>query len=91
MRDPAARIDLRAWAACVACPDGRDCPDCAGRRRCERHWRHLLQADGRQVFLQCPWCLYRWWHDTGFGAGRRPLGTTDVTGLSDLDADGRAA
>jgi len=28
-----------------------------------------LANEARLVFLQCPCCLYRWWHDTGAGVG----------------------
>jgi hypothetical protein len=81
MRDPAARIDRRVWTSCTACPDGADCTECGGGRNCTEHWRYLLDTDGRQVFVQCPRCLHRWWHDTRFGAGSRPAGVTEVSRL----------
>ncbi len=31
------------------------------------HWRYLLANESRLLFLQCPSCLHRWWHDTEFG------------------------
>ena len=38
----------------------------------ERHWTFLLAAEARRIFVQCPRCWTRWWHDTGFGVGDRP-------------------
>lgn len=80
MLDPAARIDRRVWTGCAACRHGADCPDCQAERSCPEHWRYLLDADRAQVFVQCPNCLHRWWHDTRFGAGSRPADATDLTG-----------
>jgi hypothetical protein len=91
MRDPDARPDRRAWTGCTACPDGSDCPDCQERRTCERHWRFLLDTQGPQVFLQCPRCLHRWWHDTRFGVGGRPLGIEDLPEPGNAPEGGRAA
>jgi hypothetical protein len=69
MRDPQATVERRVWTSCVACPDGSACADCRDGRNCDRHWRYLLGSERGQVFVQCPTCLHRWWHDTGFGAG----------------------
>ncbi len=91
MRDPDARPDRRVWTGCVVCPDGSDCPECDGRRTCERHWRFLLDAQGRRVFLQCPRCLHRWWHDTRFGVGGREHDVEDLPAPSEAAGDGRAA
>jgi hypothetical protein len=78
MLDPAARIDRRVWTSCSACPDGSNCPTCQSGRTCDQHWRFLLDVDGSHLFVQCPNCFHRWWHDTGFGAGGRPAGVTEV-------------
>lgn len=92
MLDPGARVDRRVWTACAACPHGQACPDCRGGRSCEHHWRYLLDTDGAQVFVQCPSCLHRWWHDTRFGAGGRPADVTDLTvAWSTSPGDGAAA
>lgn len=83
MRGADADICRRAWLPCPRCGDhldGAGCPHCRAGRTCDAHWRYLLAAEGRQLFLQCPACLHRWWDDTGFGAGDRPVGRTDVPG-----------
>jgi hypothetical protein len=38
----------------------------------------MLHAEGRYVFLQCPACKHRWWQDTRFGAGDRPISAADL-------------
>ena len=77
-RDPAADGGRRAWLACPRCADQAGCSPCTGGRRCDRHWRYLLAAEGRRLFVQCRGCWYRWWHDTGFGAAdSRPAGLTE--------------
>lgn len=85
MRDPNADVGRRAWARCPRCAGGSGCPACATGRSCETHWRFLLAAEGRRLFVQCPGCWYRWWHDTGFGAGEHRLG---VVGVPDFPARG---
>ncbi|MGI8815991.1 MAG: hypothetical protein ACR2G2_12145 [Pseudonocardia sp.] len=78
MRDPEASMERRAWASCTRCADHVGCADCEAGRSCERHWRFLLHAEGRYLFLQCPTCAHRWWQDTRFGVGGRPSGTMDL-------------
>ncbi|NMH97941.1 hypothetical protein [Pseudonocardia acidicola] len=78
MRDPQADIGRRVWVACPRCDDQVHCAACAAGRSCETHWRFLLGAEGRRVFVQCPGCWHRWWHDTGFGVGDRPAGLDEV-------------
>ena len=78
MRDAAADIGRRAWTGCPRCADHTGCTTCRGGRRCETHWRFLLAVEGRRLFVQCPACWHRWWHDTGFGAGNRPRGLDAV-------------
>ena len=51
------------------------------------HWRFLLAAEGRRLFVQCPGCWHRWWHDSGFGVGDRPR---DLDAVPDFPAPGRA-
>jgi hypothetical protein len=70
--DAAADPTRRAWAPCPRCADHTGCEPCTGARTCEAHWRYLLAAARRQLFLQCPGCRHRWWHDTGFGVDDRP-------------------
>ena len=73
--DASADISRRAWVPCPSCEDSRACQPCHDGQVCDDHWRFLLEADGRNMFVQCPSCLHRWWHDTRFGAGtRRPKG-----------------
>lgn len=72
MIDPDALLSRRAWVACPRCHDSAGCRSCRAARTCSEHWRYLLGAEGRRIFVQCPSCRYRWWHDTGFGAGVRP-------------------
>jgi len=74
MRDPQADICRRAWTGCPRCADERGCGPCTSGRSCESHWRYLLAADGSRLFVQCPGCWHRWWHDTGFGVHDRPHG-----------------
>lgn len=69
--DPAADISRRAWVPCPSCDAGDGCRTCEQGSVCAEHWRFLLEADGRNMFLQCPACRHRWWHDTRFGAGSR--------------------
>ncbi|MGD9528109.1 hypothetical protein [Pseudonocardia sp.] len=71
MIDADALAGRRAWLACVRCDDGAACAHCRDSRTCEEHWRYLLSAEGRRLFVQCPECRHRWWHDTGFGSGDR--------------------
>ncbi|HEX2300217.1 MAG TPA: hypothetical protein VHH34_17185 [Pseudonocardiaceae bacterium] len=41
------------------------------------------------MFLQCPICRHRWWHDTELGVGDRPL---ELDQLPDFPASpGKAA
>lgn len=71
MRDAAADLGRRAWVRCPRCPSAR-CSDCHRGRACGAHWSYLLAAEVRHLFVQCPRCWHRWWHDTGFGAADRP-------------------
>ena len=57
----------RAWVACPRCGDHRACEPCRRNRSCADHWRYLLDAARSRLFLQCPTCMHRWWHDSGFG------------------------
>jgi hypothetical protein len=68
--DPSADPGRRAWLPCPCCDHGRDCPDCRAGRTCGRHWQYLLGNSASTVHLQCPSCLYVWWHDTRPGAAR---------------------
>ncbi|MFC4942675.1 hypothetical protein [Pseudonocardia sp. GCM10023141] len=88
VRDAAADICRRAWTGCPGCADERGCESCASGRTCETHWRFLLAAEGRRLFLQCPGCWHRWWHDTGFGVGGRKPEHDD---LPDFPPPGRMA
>ncbi|WP_219412800.1 hypothetical protein [Pseudonocardia nigra] len=72
MRDAQADIGRRAWTSCPRCPVAASCAACDTGRNCDAHWCFLLAAEGRRLFVQCPGCWHRWWHDTGFGAGDRP-------------------
>lgn len=65
----------RGWP-CGSCPVG-DCRSCRQGRSCERHWTFLLAAEARRIFVQCPRCWTRCWHDTGFGVGDRPESLND--------------
>lgn len=78
MRDAHADLSRRAWATCPRCMDEAGCAACERGRTCESHWRYLLSAEGRRLFVQCPGCWHRWWHDTGFGVGDRPGGLDDL-------------
>jgi len=71
MLDPDADLGRRAWLPCPRCRDD-GCAACAAGTTCGQHWRYLLANDTRLVFLQCPICRHRWWHDTEFGVGARP-------------------
>jgi hypothetical protein len=88
MLDPDADLGRRAWLPCPRCHDD-GCSTCDDGRCCDRHWRYLLANETRLVFLQCPVCLYRWWHDTECGMGdNRP----DLYQLPDFPASpGQAA
>lgn len=44
----------------------------------------VLAAEARRIFVQCPRCWARWWHDTGFGVGDRPRQLNDPLMLSDV-------
>jgi primosomal protein N' len=78
MLDPAADLGRRAWVACERCDDGAACASCAASASCEQHWRYLLEAARRHLFLQCPACHHRWWHDSGFGVDDRGSTLTDL-------------
>lgn len=72
MLDPDADLGRRAWLPCPrCCTDG--CSTCAVGTTCDLHWRYLLANEARLVFLQCPGCMHRWWHDTEFGVGDNQL------------------
>lgn len=64
MLDPDADLGRRAWLPCPRC--------------CDVHWRYLLANETRLVFLQCPGCMYRWWHDTEFGVGHNQPNPPDL-------------
>jgi hypothetical protein len=87
VRDAQADFCRRAWTSCPRCADQRGCPTCEAGRTCETHWRFLLSSEGRKVFVQCPGCWHRWWHDTGAGVGDRPQ---DLDELPDFPEPGRA-
>lgn len=77
--DADADICRRAWVGCETCTQAHQaCSTCRDGRTCEWHWRYLLATTGRHLFLQCPACLRRWWHDTHFGHGPLPLDLTQV-------------
>jgi hypothetical protein len=86
VRDPQASLGRRAWVSCERCTDDSGCGDCGAGRSCELHWRFLLHAEGRHLFLQCPSCSHRWWQDTRFGVGDRPAGLTDLPLWPDGDS-----
>ena len=86
MIDADAAAGRRAWLACTRGDDGDHCTACEAGRTCEEHWRYLLGVEGRRIFVQCPACRHRWWHDTGFGSGD----WTDRS-LPAWPLDGRAA
>jgi hypothetical protein len=71
MYDPDAYVGRRAWLRCPRCPHD-NCGSCRRGAACTQHWLYLLASDSRLVFVQCPNCLQRWWHDTGHGVGHRP-------------------
>lgn len=68
MLDPDANLGRRAWLPCPRCCDD-GCFTCAVGTMSDLHWRYLLANETRLLFLQCPGCLHRWWHDTEFGVG----------------------
>jgi hypothetical protein len=71
MLDADAYLGRRAWLPCPRCyEDG--CMNCAVNHTCDQHWRYLLANEGLLVFLQCPTCMHRWWHDTGTSGGNNP-------------------
>lgn len=78
MRDAGADLARRAWVRCPRCPSAArgaaaaECSDCRRGRACHDHWSFLLAAEPRHLFVQCPQCWHRWWHDTEFGAADRP-------------------
>jgi len=72
MRDPDADMSRRVWVACSRCSSARGCRTCRDARTCPQHWSYLLAAEGRRLFVQCPHCWHRWWHDTRFGVGDGP-------------------
>ncbi|MDQ2706692.1 MAG: hypothetical protein M3Z25_03260 [Actinomycetota bacterium] len=78
MFDSTADPGRRAWLPCPRCRDDSTCESCHGGRTCAQHWRYLLGNMGGRVFVQCPSCRYRWWHNTEFGVGDRPRGSFDV-------------
>jgi hypothetical protein len=88
MRDAAADIGRRTWTECPRCADHMACTACDEGRSCETHWRYLLAAEGRRLFVQCRSCWHRWWYDTGFGAGNRPA---DVDEMDDFPTPRQAA
>jgi hypothetical protein len=88
MRDPQTDSGRRAWVGCPRCSDDRGCRTCESGGSCESHWRYLLAARSRHVFVQCRRCWHRWWHDTGFGVGDRP---TRVDELLDHPPTGHSA
>jgi hypothetical protein len=58
----------RAWVSGPSCGNA-GCASWAARKTCDLHWQYLLASQARLLFLQCPACLYRWWHDTKCGLG----------------------
>jgi hypothetical protein len=88
MRDAQADDGRRVWTGCPRCTDHLGCDMCDRGRTCESHWRLLLAAEGRHLFVQCPGCWHRWWHDTRFGVGDRPASTDR---LPDFPSEGHAA
>ncbi|HEY1970668.1 MAG TPA: hypothetical protein VGH89_22135 [Pseudonocardia sp.] len=88
MRDAQACSGRRAWTGCPRCADHRGCRSCESGLSCPTHWRFLLAAQGRHLFVQCRGCWHRWWHDTGFGVGDRPA---QIDELADFPPRGRTA
>ncbi len=78
MLDADADLGRRAWLPCPRCCCDDGCSTCAVGSSPELHWRYLLANEARLVFLQCPGCLHRWWHDTGFGAGEEQPSPTQL-------------
>jgi hypothetical protein len=68
MLDADADPGHRAWVACPCC-GSTGCETCTAGQTCGLHWQYLLASQARLLFLQCPTCLQRWWHDTHFGVG----------------------
>ena len=68
MLDANAHLGRRAWVACPSCGNG-GCASCAAGKTCDLHWQYLLASQARLLFLQCPVCMFRWWHDTQCGVG----------------------
>jgi len=60
MVDPQADPGRRVWLSCPYCGDATGL--------------YLLGCEVSFVWVQCGHCLRRWWHNTGFGRGRRPSG-----------------
>ncbi|MBV9057743.1 MAG: hypothetical protein JOZ09_01115 [Pseudonocardiales bacterium] len=67
MLDADADPGRRAWVACPSCDDG--CMTCANQKTCDLHWQYLLASEARLLFLQCPVCMRRRWHDSRCGVG----------------------
>lgn len=68
MLDADADRGRRAWVVCPSCGN-EGSMTCAIRKTCDLHWQYLLANQARLLFLQCPMCMQRWWHDSQCGAG----------------------
>ncbi|HEY6422194.1 MAG TPA: hypothetical protein VIY28_02880 [Pseudonocardiaceae bacterium] len=64
MLDPQADVGRRVWVPCRYCGDNAAL--------------YLLASEVNLVWVQCPSCLRRWWHDTGVGKGGHPKDLNDV-------------
>jgi hypothetical protein len=67
MLDPQADPGRRAWLPCPSCGDTP---------------LYLLDYDINLIWVQCPTCLRRWWHDTGVGHRRPPSSCAPLLDLS---------